>query len=88
MSNKTIQIRDKIESLIHEIDGLDKNTIKEKLKDVLSLFVDSQKMCPKCDQMCDFIKKQGKEIFEDARYDSAETMYDVCPSCGYYEADY
>ncbi len=79
-------ILNEVENLLLEIDGLDKNIIKERLIKISLLF--NFYTCPRCEGVYDPIKKLGKDFFSDARYDSAETTYNICGGCGYFEPNY
>lgn len=72
-----VQAYEIIEDLLSNWDSLDKDAIKEKLVLILP------PICPQCNQRYGVIQKFGREIYPDARYGAAETLYSLWPNCHY-----
>ena len=74
------QLYNELKKLLNEdFDNLDKEEIKSRLKEI----IDIVQPCPKCKSLHEPIRKFGRELYPDARYSAASTLYTLCPNCKY-----
>ena len=71
------QLVEGLERLLKNWDDMSKDEIKDTLTIMLP------EPCPGCGLKYEPIQKYGRELYPDAKYDAASTLYFLCPMCKY-----